>query len=98
VALINVNLEEAARLARKNGIQFSGPEELVESDDFRAIVDRHVEERNSDLAKYETIKYYHIINHAFSEETGELTPSLKVKRKVVMEIHRDIVDSMYPQE
>lgn len=98
VALINVNLEEAARLARKDGIQFSGPEEFLERDDFRAIVDRHVEERNSDLAKYETIKYYHIIKHAFSEETGELTPSLKVKRKVVMEIHRDIVDSMYPQE
>ena len=97
VALINVNLEEAARLARKDGIQFSGPEELPERDDFRAIVDRHVEERNSDLAKYETIKYYRIIKHAFSEETGELTPSLKVKRKVVMEAHKDIVNSMYPQ-
>ncbi len=97
VALINVNLEEAARLARKDGIQFSGPEELPERDDFRAIVDRHVEERNSDLAKYETIKYYRIIKHAFSEETGELTPSLKVKRKVVMEAHKDIVNGMYPQ-
>jgi len=60
-------------------------------------VDRHVEERNSDLAKYETIKYYRIIKHAFSEETGELTPSLKVKRKVVMEAHKDIVNGMYPQ-
>ena len=98
VAVINVNLEEAEWLAREEGIQFSSPEELLEREDLKAIVDRHVEERNSALGRFETIKYYHIIKHAFSEETGELTPSLKVKRKRVMEVHRDIIDSMYPPE
>jgi long-chain acyl-CoA synthetase len=98
VALVNINLDEAARLAREANLTFATPEELLEREDFKAIVDKFVEERNSHLAQYETIKYYHIAKHVFSEETGELTPSLKVKRKVVMEKHKDIVESMYPAE
>jgi long-chain acyl-CoA synthetase len=95
VALVNINLDEAARLAREENLSFANPEELLEREDFKAIVDKFVEERNSHLAQYETIKYYHIAKHVFSEETGELTPSLKVKRKVVMEKHRDIIEGMY---
>jgi long-subunit acyl-CoA synthetase (AMP-forming) len=50
------------------------------------------------LARFETIKYYRLLSQPFSEESGELTPSLKVKRKVVMEKYRDLIDSMYPDE
>ena len=98
VALVNINLDEATRLATEANIAFSAPEELLEREDFKAIVDGCVEERNNRLARYETIKYYHIVKHVFSEETGELTPSLKVKRKVVMENHRDSIERMYPEE
>jgi long-chain acyl-CoA synthetase len=44
----------------------------------------------------ETIKYYRIVKNTFSEATGELTPSLKVKRKVVMSKYKDMIDGMYP--
>jgi long-chain acyl-CoA synthetase len=98
VALVNINLDEAQRLATEANLTFATPEELLGREDFKAIVDKFVEERNSHLAPYETIKYYHIAKHVFSEDTGELTPSLKVKRKVVMEKHKDIIESMYPGE
>jgi len=77
VGLVNINLEVAERIAREEGLRFDTPEELLDRKDFLSIVDRHVEERNSHLARVETIKYYRIIKEPFSEETGELTPSLK---------------------
>ena len=98
VALININLDEAARLATESNLTFSTPGELLERDDFKAVVDKHVTALNGHLAKYETIKYYHIVKNVFSEETGELTPSLKVKRKLVMEKYKDIIEGMYPQD
>jgi long-chain acyl-CoA synthetase len=98
VALINLNIEEAARLAREEKLQFTDLQKLPENHDFLAIVDRHVEDRNRHLARFETIKYYRLLSQPFSEDSGELTPSLKVKRKVVMEKYRDLIDSMYPDE
>ena len=98
VGLVNINLEVAERIAREEGLSFDTPEELLDRKDFLSIVDRHVEERNSHLARVETIKYYRIIKDPFSEETGELTPSLKVKRKFVMEKYCDIIEDMYPKE
>jgi long-chain acyl-CoA synthetase len=96
VGLFNLNHDESARLAREAGIAFGSPEELFENKDFLKVVDRHVEEMNTNLARVETIKYYKVLKNAFSETTGELTPSLKVKRKVVMTKYKDAIESMYP--
>lgn len=98
VGLFNLNCEECSRLADKSQICFSNFDELFEKDDFKKIVDDHMQEINKELARVETIKYYRIIKNTFSEETGELTPSLKVKRKVVMNKYKDVIESMYPQE
>jgi long-chain acyl-CoA synthetase len=57
-----------------------------------------VQERNQHLARYETIKVYRILPESFSEKTGELTPSLKLKKKVIMDNYRDLIESMYPPE
>ena len=97
-ALMTLNFTEAARLAREEGIAFETKEELLGRPDFLAVVDRYVQERNRQLARYETIKTYRIIPESFSEQTGELTPSLKLKKKVVMEKHRGLIESMYPPE
>jgi len=97
-ALVTINPVEASRLAGLAGLTYTNPEELLERDDFRSIVEEHVAAGNAHLAKYETIKYFRIVPHAFSEQTGELTPSLKVKRKVVMEKYRDLIEGMYPSD
>ena len=97
-ALVTLNLDEAARLARAAGLAFADAEALLEQEDFRGIVERHVAERNQHLAKYETIKYFRIVPHAFSEQTEELTPSLKVKRKVVLEKYQELIEGMYPAD
>ena len=50
---------------------------------------------NRHLASFESIKYFRILPHDFTPEGGELTPSLKVKRKVVAERYRDTIEDMY---
>ncbi len=96
VSLFNLNQDESARIAKESGISFSNPEELFDKKEFLSLVDKHVQELNTNLARVETIKYYKVLKNTFSETTGELTPSLKVKRKVVMNKYKDIIESMYP--
>ena len=72
--------------------------DVASEDDVKALVEEHVQEKNSQLARFETIKKYKIIKNQFTPETGELTNSFKVKRKVVHERYRDIINSMYPEE
>jgi long-chain acyl-CoA synthetase len=71
------------------------PEQLVEDGRVRALIQRHVDELNQDLGSWETIKYFELLPHDFSEETGELTPTLKIKRRVVEDHHRDKIEAMY---
>ena len=97
-ALITLNFTEATRLAGTEGLRFEKPQDLLGRQDFLAIVGQHVAERNQNLARFETIKDYRIVREPFSEKTGELTPSLKLKKKVVMEKYKDFINSMYPIE
>jgi len=59
------------------------------------LVGAEVEAVNRRLPSYETIKYHRIVAHDFSQETGELTPSLKVKRKLVNQKYQDLIEEMY---
>ena len=94
-ALVNINLNQAKILAEKNHIGFHMPQELLENIDFLSIIDQHVAERNSHLARYETIKQYKIIENEFSQETGELTASLKLKRNVIYEKYEPLIREIY---
>ena len=96
--LCNINPEEAARLATKESITFNNPAELLENKKFLDIVQKHVDERNAHLAKYESIKSIRIVKNDFSQDGGELTPSLKHKRKVVLQKYNDLIDDMYGKE
>jgi len=71
------------------------PEELLEDERARAAVQRSVDELNRDLGNWETIKYFELLPADFTEESGELTPTLKVKRRVVQERYRDRIETMY---
>jgi long-chain acyl-CoA synthetase len=60
-----------------------------------ALIATEVEEVNRELASYESIKYFRIVPRDFTVDAGELTPSLKVKRKFVAERYRALIDAMY---
>jgi len=94
-ALFNIDLPIAKRLAMENGINTGNDNTFIDSPEFKQILDSAVEERNSHLGKVETIKYYTIIKNDFSKETGELTNTLKVRRKTVMEKYAKEIEEMY---
>ena len=71
------------------------PEDLSDDDRVKAVVQRRVDDLNRDLGSWETIKYFTLLPHDFTEESGELTPTLKVKRRIVQERYRDQIETMY---
>jgi long-chain acyl-CoA synthetase len=91
VALI---LPDWRALEREEGL--SGvPERLVADERVRAAIQRRVDALNRDLASWETIKAFALLARDFTEASGELTPTLKVRRRVVGERFRDVVESLY---
>ena len=71
------------------------PEDLCEDERARTVVQRRIDEVNRDLGSWESIKYFALLPEDFTEESGELTPTLKVKRRVVQERYRERIESMY---
>jgi long-chain acyl-CoA synthetase len=69
--------------------------ELVGSEQVKQMVQGYVDELNQRLNRWETIKKWELLDHDLSVESGELTPSMKVKRNVVQANHQDRIDALY---
>ncbi len=94
VALITLDPDALADWAKENDV--SGDyAEIVKSDACEKMVQGYVEELNSRLNRWETIKKWHLLDHDLSVESGELTPSMKVKRNVVEVNYQQLIDSFY---
>jgi long-chain acyl-CoA synthetase len=95
VALVTVDLDEVQRYARTHALDIADRDALAQHPKVVELIDCEVQTVNKQLASYESIKYFRILDRDFAQETGELTPSLKVKRKVVTERFRNLIDEMY---
>jgi long-chain acyl-CoA synthetase len=95
VALITMNAEELKRFARQQGILLTDYAELTAHPKVVARVGRSIEEKNTHLASYAKIKRFAVLPVDFSPEGGELTATLKLKRKVVVEKYQDALESLY---
>jgi long-chain acyl-CoA synthetase len=94
VALVTLNVETVVRFAREKGID-GEPGTLVEHVEVRAEVQRAVDDVNSRLSSFETVKRFAILERDFTIEGGELTPTLKVKRKVVSDRYKKLLEDLY---
>jgi long-chain acyl-CoA synthetase len=95
VALITLNPDAVAKFAAAQGILATEPAVLAAHPRVRERVERIIEEKNTHLQSYARIKKFAILPGDFSAETGELTPTLKVKRKVVVEKHQKVIEDLY---
>jgi long-chain acyl-CoA synthetase len=68
---------------------------LVDDERARAVVQQRVDALNRELGSWETIKYFKLLPRDFSEEAGELTPTLKVKRRAVQARYQEVIEEMY---
>jgi long-chain acyl-CoA synthetase len=94
-ALITIAEDRARKIATDKGLPFKDYADLSKLPDIRAEVQKAVDQLNTTLPSYETIKKFEILPKDLSQETGELTPTLKVKRKVANEKYKTILDGMY---
>jgi long-chain acyl-CoA synthetase len=95
VALITLDPDEMARWAAAHGLTFASGEEMATHPAVRELIEGEVAQANRELASFESVKYFRILPRDLSVETGELTPSLKVKRKVMAERYRREIEEMY---
>ena len=98
VALITLDPETIQAFAAKNSISYSNYEELTDKNEVYQLLREVVAEVNSQLASYETIKAFHILDHDFTIEGGHLTPSLKVKRKKCDQMYEKEIAALYGKE
>lgn len=94
-AIVALDPEAITKWAERNGLGDKSYAEVVSSDQAHQMVQHHVDQLNERLNRWETIKRFVVLDHDLSVESGELTPSLKVKRKVVEDNHRDELDALY---
>jgi len=93
-ALVTIDPETLPAWAEQHG-KSGNLANLLADPDLRADVEAAVEEANKAVSKAESIRRFAILSSAWTEEGGQLTPSLKLKRGVVMREHRDDVDALY---
>ena len=95
VMLIALDEEEIVPWAKEHGIEDTSIGALAENDQVRALIQGELDKANAKYAQVEQIKRFFILDHDLSQETGELTPTLKVKRNVVNEKYSERFDALY---
>ncbi len=94
-ALLTPNIERLIDYSRQNQIDYIDIYELVKSSRITNLYDERIDVLNRKLPPYSTIKYFALLPKDFSIDGGELTPTLKLKRKEIYNKYKAIVDEMY---
>jgi long-chain acyl-CoA synthetase len=94
-ALVTLDPEAIVDWAAQNGLADKPYSEIVTSDAARAMVQGYVDQLNAGLNRWETVKKFTILERDLTVESGEMTPSLKLKRKHVETTYSDLLDKMY---
>jgi long-chain acyl-CoA synthetase len=95
VMLITLDEEEIVPWARSQGIEDVTVPALARDERVRALVQAELDAANAKYARVEQVKRFFILDHDLSQETGELTPTLKVKRNVVYDMYAERFDELY---
>jgi long-chain acyl-CoA synthetase len=94
-AIVTLDKEDVIKYAKENNILFSEYSELVKTDKVKALVQKAVDHVNGTLASFESVKRFRILPYEFTIDGGEITPSLKLKRKACNEKYKSMIDEIY---
>jgi long-chain acyl-CoA synthetase len=94
-ALISLEPDNIGEWAKQHGLGSKSPGELAREPEVSRLIEGEVEKLNGQLASFETIKRFHIVPTDFTVESGELTPTSKIKRKVVVERYAEQLEGLY---
>jgi long-chain acyl-CoA synthetase len=94
-ALLGLDPENLQRWATEQGMSYTSYEETLENPALRAAVQQIVDEVNQHFARYETVKRFALLPRLLEVEKGELTPTMKIRRRIIEERFKDLLDSLY---
>ena len=94
-ALITLDEDEITKFARDRKLLYQDLADLSKKKEVTDLISHVVHEKNSELASYETIKKFCILEEDFDQDKDEITPTLKVKRKVVLNRYQGLIEEMY---
>jgi len=97
-ALIVPDLEVCKSFCRTNGLTYTNDEDLVHLKEILAEIDKEVKQFNKKLASHEKIRKFRLIHTPFTIESGELTPTLKVKRRVIYDKYSALIEDIYSDD
>lgn len=97
-ALIVPSFIALEEYAKKHNISFTSREDLISKPEIIEFYRQRIEEAQKELARFEKIKRFTLLPHEFTVESGEITPTLKIKRKAIADKYKDIIDAMYKDE
>jgi len=96
-ALIVPDFANLADWARQNGVTDTAHQSLVQNEKVKKHYDAILEDVNRELGRVEQVKKYTLLTEPFTQEKGELTPTLKIKRKAVQKNYSDFIEAMYKE-
>lgn len=97
-ALVVPNFAPLEAYAKEHGIAYHTHEELVKDPAILALYQERINGRSQELAPYEQVKAFVLLPAPFAQETGELTPTQKIKRKIVADKYAAQIEAMYPED
>ncbi len=98
VALVTLNMERIIDYAKENRLRYLDVSDLSKNEKVLKLIEKEVEKVNKNLANVEKIKKFAVLPQDFSIEGGELTSTLKMKRRVIYKKYRDIIECLYSDE
>jgi long-chain acyl-CoA synthetase len=93
-ALLALNREQLHEWAKREGLEFHSPEEMVSHPRVTALIKEKIRAKNKQLSAFEAVRNFRVIPHNFSIERAELTPTLKLRRQIIRERYKDLIEEM----
>lgn len=94
-ALIVPNFEALQNWCKKKGINYTGPTEIIKDNKVKERFERDINRSNEKFGKWEQIKAFRLLSKAFTIEDGELTPTMKLKRKPILQRYAELIEDIY---
>jgi long-chain acyl-CoA synthetase len=94
-ALIVPDFEALEEQAKKEGITYASVEDLLARDEIQNIYRREIRQYSGELASHEKVRDFRLVVKEFTVESGELTPTLKIKRRIVEDKYSHLIEDIY---
>ncbi|MBS4029648.1 MAG: long-chain fatty acid--CoA ligase [Ignavibacteriales bacterium] len=96
-ALIVPDIESLEEIARTFNLSYRMPSDLIQREEIRNFFWNEIQQLQTDVPNYERVRKFALLDHALTVENGEITPTMKIRRKVVEEKYKDLIEEIYSE-